>query len=130
MAIMSQTGRVFFSGSTVATTLYTYSGSGSKSATTGWVDAKVDDIIVQTRLATKPFAADFVYRIEGKFDALGRAASIYCNRMSAVENIDRLYVVTPKVKQIRVGIKAADTVASYLASACSFYAGICRTERV
>ena len=127
---MSQSGRVFFTGSTVATKNYIYSGSGSQNATTGWIDARADDVVVQTRLATKPNSEDVVYRIEGKFDALDRPASIYCNRLTAIENVDRLYVVTPRVKYVRVGLKMADTVASYTASACRFYAGVCLTEKV
>ena len=127
MAVKSISSRVWYNKTTVTASHFIYDSTKYVSATTGWIDARYDHVNVQCRLASKVSAAGvgFVYRVEGKFDSLDRPASIYCNRITAVQPIDQLITVTPKVKQIRLAVK---TSASVIGSPCTFYGGVCFTE--
>lgn len=130
MAVQSQSTHVWYNKTTVTASHFIYNSTKYVSATTGWINAKYDHVNVQCRLASKANAntVGFIYRVEGKFDQLDRPASIYCNKITAVQPIDQLITVTPKVKQIRLAVKTSRTVASVTASPCTFYGGVCFTE--
>lgn len=130
MAILSQTTRTFFTDHNCATTPgFFYNESGGTGASDGWVRVQGDHVVVQTCVATKIRYGNVVYRIEGKFDGLDRAASIKTGIVAAAQPIDELYVVDPKIKELRVGVSVSDNGATNLvASPTSFYAGVCVTE--
>ena len=130
MSVKSQSNRVWYNKTTVTASHFIYNSTKYVSATTGWVEARYDHVNVQCRLASKANAGTvgFIYRVEGKFDGLDRPASIYCNRITAVQPVDQLITVTPKVKQIRLAVKTSRTVSSPLASPCTFYGGVCLTD--
>ena len=132
MAVMSQSYRTVFNKTNITASHFVYNTSKVVSATTGWVNARYDSIVIQTRLATKTNAdaCRFVYKIEGRFDSLSRPASIYVNSLTAIQNADQLYIVNEKVKEIRILAKTSKKPASTLGSPCVFYAGVCLTEFV
>ena len=132
MAVMSQSYRTLFNKTRITASHFVYNTSKVVSATTGWVNAKYDSIVVQTRLATNTNAdgCRFVYKVEGRFDGLSRPASIYVNSITAKQNADQLYIVNEKVKEIRILAKTSRVVGSITASPCVFYAGVCLTEFV
>jgi len=128
MTIQSQWGRAFFTKYDVEASHFVYDSTGGVSSDTGWIDAKADKIIIQSRVATYNSGKSLVFRVEGKFDAVDRPASIYTKVIASSQNVDTFYSVPEIVKSYRVGVKLQDQISSPLGSPCLFYAGICVTE--
>jgi hypothetical protein len=129
MSIVSTAGRVFFSGGNVtATTNYIYTPGGGTTATAGWLSCTVDSVAVQVSVATLNRTGSIFYRIEGKFPTFSRAASLHTEAVNTVHAIDKIISITPKVSQIRIGVKGTVTPASLTGSPCNFYAGLLKSE--
>lgn len=128
MSITSQSSKAIFSGNNIATTGFIYNSSSGATATAGWLDCRSDHTVVQTCVATLTRSGNCIYRIEGKFDSLDRAASLDVGVLAAVNTIDKIYEISEHIKYIRVGVRATIAPASPLASPCNFYAGVCLTD--
>jgi hypothetical protein len=127
MAVTAQSGRTLFSGTNIATANYIYNASLSTAATSGWVSCRADTTVVEVCIATLNAAA-FSYRIEGKFNPLDRAASVYADEISSAQEIGQLVNISQRLSYIRVGAKIDTAPASPLASPNNFYCGILNTE--
>ena len=126
---MSQSGRKFFDGYNVASSNFVYTANGSTGADDGWIAAKGENVVIQVCLATlQSTAASLIYRIEGRFDTVNRAASIYSDKLESTCEIDNIINIVERVKEIRVGARISDVPASPVASPTNFYAGICISE--
>lgn len=125
MAITTQTTRVFFNGTNVATTGWIYNASESALATSGWVRCKSDDAVVQVCVATMN-AGTMAYRIEGKLgdSSFDRAASFLTTIVTSADPIDKLHIVNARFQQIRVGIKCVGATGTN-----NFYAAVCRSDQ-
>uniref|UniRef100_A0A6H1ZLI6 Uncharacterized protein n=1 Tax=viral metagenome TaxID=1070528 RepID=A0A6H1ZLI6_9ZZZZ len=129
MTVSNQNARIFFQGDSVSTTGYIYNSSEGNNATTGWINVKTDEVLIQIGCGTLLVGNGALqYRIEGKFDTLDRAASISVGSFAQSESIDRVSRVTSKVKQIRVGARLSTMVSTILGSPNNFYAAVCLTE--
>ena len=130
MVVRSQSVISIYTKCNVSASHFIYDDTKAVGANVGWVESRAEDVTVQCRVATKTNAAAkyLIYRVEGRFDTNSRAASIYCNRVSAKQNMDQLIYVNERVRQIRVAAKMSAKPASPLASPCIFYAGVCLTE--
>lgn len=122
--ILSQTVRTFFNGGDVATQTMIYNASNSTAATTGWVDVKTDDAVVQINVATLN-AATFLYRIEGRFGSgiFNRTACILATMVETAHSIDIHHTIDNRFAEIRVGAKVISATTPN-----NFYAAVCRTE--
>jgi hypothetical protein len=121
MSLISQSAHVLFSGDVIATSNWTYSD---------WYRARADAIILQTCVATYSAkdSQNVIFRLEGRFDNLNRAASVYIRRKNTVETVDHVYSIPERFKELRLGVCLGTAVASGLASPCNVYAGICLSE--
>lgn len=141
MAIQAITGRSVYSGANIATTGITYANNpaangaiantqaaAGNSATAGWITAKYDNTVVQIGVATKTRSGNIIFRIEGKFPAMNRPASVLATLVSAAETRDRLINIVGKMDQYRIGIRASIMPASITGSPCNVYAGIVFAE--
>ncbi len=130
MAILSHIGRKFFDGYNVASTNFVYTANASTGADDGWISCKADYVGVQVCAATldSDVAPTLTYRVEGRAETINRAASINVGEFSSAENIDTLITITPKMKEIRVGVKVSSVASDTSASYNSFYAGIFMSE--
>ena len=129
MSIISNSGRNFFTAYSVLATPntgYVYNSSGSTDADDGWIACKSDEVCIAFAAATLT-ATTLQVRIEGRFDTYDRSASIHAEDITTAQTISKLYRVTEKVKEVRVGVKTdADNI--LVASPNIFYAGICLSE--
>lgn len=124
MSIVSQSFHSLFNGDSVVTaTEYTYNS-------TGWISARSNELTLQTCVATMGVCATtgIQWRLEGKFDLLDRAASLYYVKRTEADSIDKIYRIPERVKYLRLGVKFGSVIASPLASQCIVYAGLCRSE--
>jgi hypothetical protein len=126
MTIQSQSARVVWDGTNIATTNMIYNADSGKAATSGWFEIKSDHVVLQVCVATLT-ATTLTYRVEGRFDTFNRAASIYTENVTSAYSIDKLIEISEKVKEIRVGAKV-DNVASLAIANNIFYAGLVLTD--
>ena len=87
--------QVLWDGSNVASKTYTYGN--------GWVSSKYNSVGVQYRCATLT-ASWVTIRIEGRYDSGSREASVYSERITAVQTIDKLANVVLDIGQVRAGV--------------------------
>lgn len=124
MSIHGHQTKVVYDGYAVtATTDYVYNDSGETVTATGWIQSNYDDIVVQIAVATLT-ATTFYYRIEGKYDELGRAAEIYSGSATAAMTVDELINVTEKLHDIRIGVKVNNAATPNVV-----YGGVIMSER-
>ena len=130
MAVTAQSVVTIYAKKNVSASHFIYDSNNSAGTNDGWVESRAEDVTVQCRVATKTNASNkyFIYRVEGRFDARSRPASIYCNRLAAKQDIDQLIYVNERVMQVRLGVKMSAKPASPLASPCIVYGGVCLTE--
>jgi len=122
---VNQSGKILFNGAAItATTNYVYNAAESSAATSGWIDVDgYNNILVQVCVATLTASA-LTYRIEGKWQPMGRAAEIYTEEVTATQLIDELIEVSELVASIRIGVKSEETDAT----PNNFHAGVIMTE--
>jgi len=109
--IDAQPTRVLFNAATI-TTVATYTYMNEK--TTGldaWVKCKYDYTVVQSCVATLGGSSADI-RVEGRFPASNRAASIYSYHVTAAESVDRVINISEKLAEIRVGVKVSDNTST------------------
>ena len=130
MAILSHSGRKFFTAYNIASTNFVYTSNASAGADDGWITSKADHVGVQVCTATldSDVSATLTYRIEGRAETIDRAASINVGEVTANQSIDTLIDIDERMKELRVGVKVSAVAASPTASPNAFYAGIFLTE--
>jgi len=123
MSIMSQSTRWFFNGHTVtATNSYIYDDTNATGVDAGAIVTKTDYSVIQIGVSELS-ASCLYYRVEGKFDTVGRWASVQTGTVLATTDIDFLINIDHKVKELRLGVMAGNA-----ATPNTIYAGICNTE--
>ena len=130
MAILSHIGRKFFNGYNIASTNFIYTANASAGADDGWISCKTDHVGVQVCAATidADVAGTLTYRIEGRAETIDRAASINAGEFTSAGTIDTLISISPKMKEIRCGVKMSVLGSDVTASPNNFYAGVFMSE--
>ena len=102
--IISQPTRTLFNAATItATTDFIYMSEKTANLAT-WLPSKYDSIVIQCVVATLT-ASSLDIRIEGRFPASNRAASIHSYHVTSAETVDRLINISEKLSEIRIGAK-------------------------
>lgn len=140
MPTLSQGTINIFSGENIATTGYSYAtanpqnviGKGSEVTlgTTGWQSGKYNNLTFQFGVATLTRSGNVQFRVEGRTKLNGtRPASIYVQTLTAITPLDYVYnLTTPKLAQVRVGVRTSIGPASPLASPCNIYCTLLQNE--
>lgn len=124
MSIISKSPTKIFDGDDLsATQTYVYNASQSTVATSGWYNAKYDDVTVQLCVATLNAGTVF-YRIEGKFPQLDRCACVVATKVGAAHSIDILYDLPYGLDEVRIGFKVVAST-----GANNVYAGLFGIEK-
>ena len=114
MAVLSQEEKQLFTGNNIVASTYTYST---------WVSTKTDCVVLQTELATLN-ATSLTYRLESRTPLGSRVASLYSDKLTAIDGIGKIHEISEECAEMRVGVKI-DTVAS----PNNFYASLILTEK-
>lgn len=123
MSVTSQAGRILYSSYNVtATTDFVYNSYGGSYATSGVVDCRSDNIVVQVN-CTPLNASSFTYRIEGRQDTINRWSEIYTETSATPFDLDKAVVVLERFKDLRVGVKVGNN-----ASPNTFNCGVVLTD--
>lgn len=142
MPVLSQEMKNGFTRTNVSIGTYAYAGENSShvlkspgaiiSSTSGWIDAKYTNIVLQYAAATFVRSGNINLRVEGKMSSDDvRPASITTVTLTKEDIIDRLVSIgTPKMSQIRIGVRSSVTPASPLASPCVIYTSVLLHEAV
>jgi len=123
MPYMSVNTRDIFAGDLVASTTYSFSN---------WIGVEVDNVSVMCGVATMTRSGVIQFRFEGRLASslTERVASMSTLSIAGAITPDKIVnLSTPKVKQIRVGVRA-DTSASLTGSPCNVYSKIYLRETV
>ena len=117
MSIMSQTARVVFdSYNCVATSNFVYNITASTNDGAGWFSGRANGVSVFFRCGTLT-ATDMIYRVEGRNNTYTNIASLAAGVISTAETIDQVITITPKVNEIRVGVKVTNDDGSNVGTA-------------
>jgi len=109
--IQAQPTRTLFNAATiVSVATFTYMSEKNSNLPT-WLPCKYDYAVVQSCIATLGGASADI-RIEGRFPASNRAASVYSYHVTAAESIDRLINISEKLAEIRIGVKVSDNTST------------------